>query len=228
MRDHRAISSRLRARWMRAHRPMRGVDRVCVTPPAPRFTSVRHVHSHTHIAFASALNHTHIAFASALNHTNVAFLTALHAHRTLHTTVHAPVAGPTFADIEHTTGGRGSRPPAPDRRAGLLVGPPPIVTTVHRVVATELRERTIVPARQETRVSRVACVVPKAAATRGRPTDEVERPVTARPAPAAWAPQPMTTPPLAATPTQLATITDHVLTAIDRRLIAHNERLGRG
>jgi hypothetical protein len=37
-----------------------------------------------------------------------------------------------------------------------------------------------------------------------------------------------TGPSAAPSPAELNVITDHVLTAIDRRLIAHNERFGRG
>jgi hypothetical protein len=227
MRDHHAFSARLRTRWMRAARPLRSVDRVFANPSAPRFTSVRHVHSHAHVVFATALNHTRLALATALS-----------APRCLHTTMPSPVAPNATTVIAHTARpgvlpviahtARPDvlRPPTPDpsREPRTL---PPTLGAVQRVPAPHRRERTVLRARQETHVARVTCVVPKPAAVRG-PTDELARPVAARtPPPSPWPPQ-MTPQPTAPTPSELATITDHVLTAIDRRLIARNERLGRG
>jgi hypothetical protein len=205
MRDHHAFGARLRARWMRAARPLRGVDRVFAASAA-RVTSVRRSHTQTRVAFATVVN----------------------APRDLHTIVPAPVAGATRTVIHGNVRGDGrTRPPASDRGHEMHTFRPKFIV-VQRVLASERRETTVVCGRQETRVAGIACVVPKPAPARG-PADEVVRPVAARTPPSVpWAAPPPISPLAGPTPRELAAITDHVLTAIDRRLIAHNERLGRG
>jgi hypothetical protein len=88
-------------------------------------------------------------------------------------------------------------------------------------------EREVVSVRREARVPGVERVVPRSAPT--PPPESSSLPAvteSARPFPGrpVVGERPTTGP----SPAELATITDHVLSAIDHRLIAYNERLGRG
>jgi hypothetical protein len=88
------------------------------------------------------------------------------------------------------------------------------------------RDLTLITTRTEARIRVVDRVLSRPVAS-AEPANAASRPAppvdpfhTAHVRPAG--------PPVAPSPAELNVITDHVLTAIDRRLIAHNERFGRG
>jgi hypothetical protein len=206
MRDHRSASRAILARYARTPRRLRAADRiVAALAGSPRPGAAVHTHTHTRAQLAITL--------------------ALHRHLDP-----APPAGAV-------TGGRMSerrsqaativapRSPTPPRRQRQAVSaspPKPISPTV----AKHLRDLTLTTTRTEARVRVVEKVLPRSAAS-ADPSGVAARPaVPLDPLPTRHVRA--ATPSAAPSPEELNTITNHVLTAIDRRLIAHNERLGRG
>ncbi|HEY7050884.1 MAG TPA: hypothetical protein VH496_01940 [Mycobacterium sp.] len=203
MRDHRRLSDRLRTRWLRRQPPPGRVTRMFAGISAPHFTSVRNLYAnaHAHVVFTSAtagLRTTHTAARAAV--TTRPPITIDHL---VHTAVHVGAHG---------------RQPASSK--------PPAVTAVQRAARTGPRQSRTATARREIRVADVARVLPKPGGLRAGADQIGAETAPLRPKP--MDPHPVTRSAAAPTPFELTTITNQVLTEIDRRLIAHNERLGRG
>lgn len=207
MRDHRARAAVLMARHRRRVRPLRALDRVVRWPltvrPTGRYARLD-VYAHAALTVTGA-------DAARPHRRRAANLVP----------VNAALAGV----------------PAPAAPAAPHWAPPIAAAAGHRFnrqqIQATLRQFTVranefvAPARPRAVehirvVEREVAHVASATATH---TGEATR-ADAR---SAWpAPPRMTPSPQAIEPAQLAAITDHVLTAIDRRLVAYGERLGRG
>ncbi|SEB02471.1 MULTISPECIES: hypothetical protein [unclassified Mycobacterium] len=202
MRDHRAAARVLRRRHMHVAGRLRAVERIFALCGRMSPTVNMHAHQHVsgHVTVAlTAVRHSHISPVAVVN-------------------VSRPPATPAVR-VSEVQQGRA-------RQLHLLVTRI-ARTEISNAATGEQRRLAIVTTRRETRVPSVACVVPKAAVSppESRADDRTRWPATQDEALPILRPQPQVTGP---TPGELATITNHVLTAIDRRLIAHNERLGRG
>jgi len=180
---------------------MRPAARVFTARPAQRITAVHHIHAHAHLTFIAALS------APPITHTVAA--------------KRAPAAPPALIrQLDHT--GEPTPTPGPGLSAGAI---PRVVVAAQRWITTRRREHTAATTRKEMRVADVTRVLPKAV-TAAPDSGEIAMARTPlRPAPVAQRSAAVS---LAPTPTDLATITNQVLTEIDRRLIAHHERRGRG
>lgn len=201
MRDHRARSEALLARYQRAPRRVRDVARVNLAAAhRGRTNSALHVHRAMHLSFALSLTSPRLA--------------EVHRHWNIENPRHL-VRGRAPAITLVTQGG--TVPSADTRSTGMRHD-----IAVQRVETRRLDSRT------EERVRAVDRVVPQAAAGRSSAPvveDGWHAQSTPRPRSESIATPAIRTHP---TPAELDAITDHVLTAIDHRLIAHNERLGRG
>ncbi len=205
MRDHRAACRAILARHTRTTRRLRAAERV-VAALAGRRRPAGALHTPTQI-------HTHLALTVALS-------------RHLHP---APSTGgatgtPASQRAARTVTTVATRP-APRLHRQRAVSAPGR-NAVSRVAATHLRDLTVTTTRTEARVRVVDRVLSRPAASAepspaGRPAAGPVDPFHAAPVRPA-------TPPSAPSPAELTAITNHVLTAIDQRLIAHNERRGRG
>lgn len=202
MRDYRVASRALVARHTRVPRPARGAERILAALAGPRrIASAVHAHTHTHLAISLALTR--------------------HFHRTpMSTGGTALRASPRRAAVRTTTLDRAVTP-----RLGRRAAPARVPVAVSPVAATHSRDLTVLTARTETRVRAVDRVLshPGAGAEASPPAQRAAPVDPFRAAHARNAASPA--PP---SPAELNTITDYVLKAIDHRLIAHNERLGRG
>jgi hypothetical protein len=202
MRDHRTRSEQFRARFRPARRQVRPVGLVFLIPRSAVVTATgrgsRTVQAHLSFALSFAAPH----------------LQTPARHR-----------APTVREQPQAAPG-----PIPTHRAVLPAARVIAMRDAPAGPASVARLSTVsVVARHETRIARVERVVtrtsaaPAATPGAGRPSSAPDWP------PAAATRQPaVTTTPSGPTPAELSVITNHVLTAIDHRLIAHNERLGRG
>lgn len=204
MRDHRAVSRALVARYTRTPRRVRTIERVLTVVRGLRGTfgvQHHHVRPRTHLT-------VNVALRQNLHSIPVSVAAADRLTGEL-----APVVSKTIRIRE-----------APDRpRRHPMTN---VTTDVSGSAAGHLRDVTLTTTRREERVSVVSRVIP-------RPATAVETQAESQrrmspfypPQLASSAPQQVAAGP---NPAELATITNHVLSAIDHRLIAHNERLGRG
>jgi hypothetical protein len=201
MRDYLARSGALLARYQRAPRRVRDVARVHIaSAPLAQTKRTLHVRRDVHVSFALSVTSSRQSVA----------------HR------HVSVENP-----RHLARGR-----APAITMVTQCGTVPAADTSsarvgHDHALQRVETRRIDP-RTEERVRAVDRVVPHSAAARSSASvveDGWPVPSAPRPRVESMATPAMRTQP---TPAELDTITNHVLTAIDHRLIAHNERLGRG
>jgi hypothetical protein len=201
MRDHRARSAALFARYRRTPRRVQDVARVNVAAArGARTNGAWHVHRDMHVSFALSLTPPRQS--------------VVHRHRDIENARY-PVNGraPSITLVTHGWTVRSADTPG----AGI-----------RHDIALQRVETRLVNARTEERVRAVDRVVPHAMAGRSSSPvveDRWHAPSAPRPRFEPIAPQATRVQP---TPAELDAITDHVLTAIDHRLIAHNERLGRG
>jgi hypothetical protein len=204
MRDHHAVADALRKRHIRRAGRLPAVNRIFLFMAARPLASVRNFHRHIH---------AHVAVTVPVTrHNRISASTVLR------------IATFAAGDIRRGRPVPTSESPAGPRRMASA----DIVPAVSRRAISPIQaELTTVASRRETVVSRVALVVPKPTAPE-IPDDEPKT---------HWPPtrlgdqsplRPLEAPSAGPTPAELATITNHVLTAIDSRLIAHNERMGRG
>lgn len=202
VRDHRAISARLCSRWGRVARRSPAVVRVFTGVTVAQNISIRHLHEHTHVG---------ASFSSS---------TAHHLHRRLHrlttvTTKRPPTAGgPSEAQV---VGGRHTAPVTP-AVAGVARAATAGRSRGHRVDAVNTTRSEVRPPALSQVVPRPAKSVQTESENRFSPSELPRTPV----------PRPVEPVPLRPTPADLSVITNQVLTEIDRRLIAHHERRGRG
>jgi hypothetical protein len=203
MRDHCAIERALRKRHLRSVGRLRAVQRIFVSAATPRLAAIHQTHKHIH-------GHVAVTIPVTRQHS--------FAHRHIMRTVHsAPVIVSSVSPVPIS-----EAPAHPQRDWSVRAVP----AAVQRAVAPPQRELTVITTRHETRVTGVECVVPKNSPAHA----PLEHRQTQRPPTAfvdATPPHPQSSQG-APSPAELATITNHVLTAIDQRLIARNERLGRG
>lgn len=202
VRDHRAISARLCSRWGRVTRRSPAAARIFTGMPVVQRISVYHRYAYTQVG------------------ANVSTSTAHHLHRSVHhletvTTKSSPL-------VVRRPGAQ----PAGQRHTA------PVTSTVAAAARTVIADRSrahhvdaMHTSRSEIRPPALSQVVPRPAKSVG--TDG-ENPYSPRELPRTPVSQPAEPVPLRPTPADLSVITNQVLTEIDRRLIAHHERRGRG
>jgi hypothetical protein len=201
VRDHRAISARLCSRWGREARRSPEVVRIFTGVPVAQNISIRHLYAHTHVGanFSSTAHHLHRSL-----------------HRLTTVTTKRPRTSGRLA-VAQVAGGRHTAPVTPTA-AAVARAATADRSRDHRVDAVNTT-------RSEVRPPAVSQVVPRPA----KPVEtESENQSSRGELPRTSVPRPVEPLPLRPTPADLSVITNQVLTEIDRRLIAHNERRGRG
>lgn len=203
MRDHRAFARALCRRHIRSVGRQRAVQRIHALLAAARAGAVHHAHTHIHAHVGVTIPTTRLY--------SVTHRSTIGSTRTASVDIRrVRLAPPSGRPAEPTWNRLG-------RKADATTGREPVSTR---------RAPGVVATRQEIRVSSVACVVPKSPPAQPAIADEH----TSAP-PVRFADETAPRPRFAAatpSPAELTTITNHVLSAIDQRLIARNERLGRG
>jgi hypothetical protein len=201
MRDHRARSEALLARYQRAPRRVLDVARVNIAVAhGVQANNTLYVHRDMHVSFAVSLTSPRQS--------------VVHRHVNIENPRHL-LRGRAAAITLVTQCGTGRAAHTPS-------------TGIRDDLALQRVETRRVDSRTEDRVRAVDRVVPDSAAARSSaPVVEDEWPAPSAPRPRV---ESMATPAVRTqpTPAELDAITNHVLTTIDHRLIAHNERLGRG
>lgn len=200
MRDYRTSSHMLQARYNAARRRVRSVPRVVLNPVRMQAVAQRNVRQDVHVTWALSVSTPRVQVVQRHElHVLGDVESAMHAPRVPSSAI--PVVAPVASNHLHTH--------------------------VMTDVITNRVDREVVNTRAESRVTHVERVVQRTSSMPAQPAPEGAAWPASSPrryTPSVAAPAAAIAAPSAA---ELATITNHVLTAIDRRLIAHNERLGR-